>query len=1387
MLTCSLRLFAAFVLLSHAGYHFTKCQDITEEMKAENKSAKRSHSGKAIGRYWIDSCHRKGLVDGRLGSGDASEVILLEDSDNLEYRSSSARSSAAATATARPPDKSDHNLNQQLAEEKKCPSLPDLNLFGNPSEIDNLLAIDGTSNMSASELVANGGHGSSGTFDFSFSGSAHFDEGAGTNTPIDEMESTTRPHTVGSGCYTAEDFEPIPINSTSLPAQASFDRAVLNDHILQKVQDACKLVEAACEMYTDDPNSEDSQQAQFAVLGKHLYQHFSGCILDDDGYPSAAKDQSFSNFAASSEESYDAHRTKRGRSNSIDAQTLTPLSEFGIPSPISNLVHHLCYYSGTRADNVGQLYQRQNQNYSSMKDILHELKLMSNDPGRYLFGEDTSQSGTLNLMDGKLYGREREISELDEVFRAISLRGRRSILCITGDSGTGKSALAMQLRDPTERVGGFFLSEKFDELQQVKQVPVVFSALDTLCSKIIRRGDPILRATKERLESALGSEIQVLISVIPSLGAIIGSTGGGMQDLTGEATFMRLLFCVRQLIKCVLCEDHPILLMLDDLQWADEFSFALIEAIASDDEISSFLLVACYRDGEVAEGHPLLRTLRSIEASCTARKDVHVDSIDRSSVTSLISDALRILPSQARPLANLVHSKTGGQPLFVIQFLKSVYEDGLLQYSPSCRQWEWDAEKISEKTVADSVAEIMMGKMLRYSEEVLMSLKLAACLGHEFDTKTLDLLGPEDSGHARGPTMTDNLNIAVLDGLLIKSKTPTSTVYKFSHDQIQLAAYSLISLDEQSALHLQIARLLLSKTDAGDIDNILFVVVDQFGRGLSLINDRGEKTRVAKLYLRAAEKALSFFAHKAAAVFSTQGISLLDEDHWRSHYPLPLGLYSVSSEANNVGGELDHVEATANAIFDKAKKFEDTLPAYLSLVQAAGSRGSLVKALNTGLDVLKKLGVVLPNDPDTNTALMVIDQTRAMLETLPTDIIFARVMQDEKALFAMKMLSLILRYTFMAHRELMAVSICRMVQLTVEHGVCNGSIIAIGGYAYLLANSGNLSLGNKYKHLALSLIDQFKAREAIPQVYVYVYSQMIPKDPAQASFPQLEVAWRTALESGDREEVFGSMNREIARRFYFGDSLQSIKTSAQSHILEMNKKQEKNLSISTKLFLQATLNLLDSSCRDPSILTGDVTDQDALLVLAVEKNFFSLIMQMSRIRIYIAYLFRQYDLAAELVDNVVANFEGRYGQMLFLPNASIVHGTFHIGLVSSQLCRIKENADKWSAITGACMEKMKTWSEASPWNYGHMMQLLEAEEAYCKGDHEKAKSAYEKAIHLAKEHKFIHDQALCLERAALYYSETSGTTSVPYMAEARELYIHWGALAKVAAMAMYTS
>ena len=947
-------------------------------------------------------------------------------------------------------------------------------------------------------------------------------------------------------------------------------------------------------------------------------------------------------------------------------------------------------------------------------------------------------------------------------------------------------------------MGGYFLAEKFDELQQVQQVPVVFSALNHFCAEVCRRGGSVLDNMRDRLREALGIDGNVLVGLIPNLSNIIEEYQGAADtstltapELTGQAAFMLLLFCSRQLIRTISCPEHPAVLLLDDMQWADELSLQLLEAVTTDDEIKSFLVIACYRDGEVLVDHPLQQRLGAIHRAGTVLSEIHVDNIGKESVTRLVSDALRISPSQAHPLADLVHSKTSGQPLFVIQFLKLLSDEGLLRFSLSSRQWQWDLNAISVKRVADNVAELMTAKMLRYPVEVLRSLKLAACLGHECDKTMLDLLGSGGGGGNNGSSngnayhqggvfsIADHLDVAVADGLIIKSGTLTNAVYRFSHDQIQYAAYSLIAPDEQMALHLQVARVLFEKASPEELDGMLFTVLDQYGRGSSLLVDRSEKTRVAQLYLSAAKRSLSTtFALLSASIFALQGILLLDEDHWLTDYDLALALYSTSAEAHNGCGVFDQVETCANIVFARARSFEDKLPAYFSLVQVTGTQGRLFDATNLGLDVLQKLGVLLAANPDVEAAMSAIDQTSEMLEAIPTETLIGKKMEDAKALVAMKMLHLLCRYTYMARQELMAVGMCRMVQMAIQHGICNESVIAFSCYGFLACNSGQLTLGHKYGKLSLSLLSQRKAKEVLPTVFMNVYTQMIPIDPVQAAFPQMDIAYSVAMSYGDFEAGYLVCNRGTAVRFFFGDYLSSIEASARKHVHEMEKANEANYHASEGLFLQAVLNLMDPTCSDPSTLTGEATNQNEVLERAQQSNNSATMVQVCRLRIYLLYLFGQDELAGELVEGLMANFSFKRP----FPNSGVVPTTFLSGLIAATMAR-KKDPSKWMPIANACRGKVKVWSEASPWNYKHMLRFIEAEIAYSEGHHEEAKVAYDDAIRLAGEHRFIHHQALCLERAALYHMDVSGgpsAMSTKYLTEARDLYVKWGAHRKAA-------
>ena len=1125
-------------------------------------------------------------------------------------------------------------------------------------------------------------------------------------------------------------------------------------------------------------------------LGEELYEHFCG-FRPFSTANQRQVDITDNNCDTDNDQKEDL-RSKRGKV--VGSGSYIPLSDMGFPSSLSILIQQLCSINTNFADTPA------NMPYTSVEDVLGELQLMSNDPDRYLFGGSVGQpqTGTLHFEEGKLYGREEELSDVMIVFRNLKTNERREVLCITGDSGTFKSALAMQMRKPVEDMGGYFMAEKFDELQQVQQVPAVFAALNQFCAEVCRRGGSVLANMRERLYKALGTEGKVLVGLIPNLSNIIEEYRGDATtttttttavapELTGQAALMRLLFCSRQLIKTISCPEHPAVLLLDDMQWADELSLQLLEAVTTDDDTKSFLVIACYRDGEVSIDHPLQRRLGAIHRSGTVISEIHVDNIDKESVVRLVSDALRISPSQARPLANLVHSKTSGQPLFVIQFLKSLNDEGLLRFSLSSRQWQWDIDAISGKRVADNVAELMTAKMLRYPVEVLWSLKLAACLGHECDKTMLDLLGPGNSSSSSSrastdasttPSIASNLDVAVADGLIIKSGTSTKAVYRFSHDQIQYAAYSLIAPEEQMALHLQIGRVLFEKASPEDLDSMLFAVLDQFGRGSSLLVDRGEKTRIAQLYLMAAKRSFSNFAHLSASIFALQGILLLDDDHWRTDYKLSLGLYSTSAEAHNICGVFDQVETCANTVFAHAHCFEDKLPAYFSLVQVTGTQGRLLDATKLGLEVLQKLGLSLPSNPDIDTAIAAIDQTRVMLEEIPTDTLIGRKMTNANVSAAMKMLQLLCRYTFMARQELMAVMIFSMVQMTAEHGICNDSIIAFSCYGYIACNTGQLSLGHRYGKLALSLLEQFKAKEILPLVFNNVYAMMIPIDPVQAAFPQMDVAYNVAMSHGDFEVGNMVCNRGIAVRFFFGDNLSSIEDSARNHVQEMQKANEENFLSSTSLFLQAVLNLMDSSCNDPCTLTGETTDQSEVLEKAQQSNNTAIMIQVCRLRVYLLYLFGQDELAGELVENMLENFSVKRP----FPNSVVVPTTFLTGLVAAMMARTKDPA-KWMPIANACRGKIQVWSEASQWNYQHMLRFIEAEIAHSKGHHEEAKTAYDDSIRLAGEHRFIHDQPLCLERAALYHKGVSGGSSevtARYLVQARDLYTKWGAHRKTA-------
>src|SRR6202035_5492826 len=323
--------------------------------------------------------------------------------------------------------------------------------------------------------------------------------------------------------------------------------------------------------------------------------------------------------------------------------------------------------------------------------------------------------------------------------------------------------------------------------------------------------------------------------------------------------------------------EHPLALFLDDLQWLDTATLDLLEHLVTHSEVRHLLLVGAYRDNEVGPTHPLLRRLEAIRAVDATVHEIVLAPLELDDVGRLLADALHCEPEGARPLAELVQEKTGGNPFFAIQFFIALADEGLLAFDPVASAWQWNIDRIRAKSYTDNVVDLMAEKIKRLSFTAQEALKRLACLGNVAPIATLALVHgeTEEAMHAA-------LWEAIRAGLLVHQ----DNACRFLHDRIQQAAYSLIPEAQRAEVHLRIGRVLLASMTADELAEHLFDVANHFNRAAPLLVDPDEKARVAMIELRAGRKAKASTAYASACVHLAAGMAMLDESNWDSHYDL---------------------------------------------------------------------------------------------------------------------------------------------------------------------------------------------------------------------------------------------------------------------------------------------------------------------------------------------------------------------------------------------------------------------------------------------------------------------------------------------------------------------
>jgi len=988
----------------------------------------------------------------------------------------------------------------------------------------------------------------------------------------------------------------------------------------------------------------------------------------------------------------------------------------------------------------------------------------------------------------RLYGRQQEIEQLLAGFERVS-QGGKEMMLVRGYSGIGKSVLVREVYRPITRQQGYFISGKFDQFQRDIPYSSLVQAFRFLIEQLLTENEVQISAWRQKLLAALGNNGQIIIDIIPEVGLIIGSQST-VAELASMEAQNRFNLAFKNFIQVFTQRDHPLILFLDDLQWADEASLKLIQLLMTTSESHYLYIIGAYRNNEVTQAHPLILTLDEISKTEDIVNYISLQPLKLIEVNQLISSSLNVALETARPLAELVLTKTDGNPFFINEFLKALYHEELLAFDYEQNRWQWNLRQIQAQDITDNVVELMAIKVQKLGLATQELLKLAACIGNQFDLQTLATV----SEQSPRKTATDLLP-GIFNGLILPLsdayKLAESDVqglaeavtieYRFAHDRIQQAVYSLIPEADKEAIHLQIGQLLLQNTSLEKQELKIFEIVNQLNLGKQLINRQQERDELARLNLRVGQKAKKSTAYQTAFNYLQVGLSLLEEDCWKQQYDLTLKLSIEATEAMFLIGDLEQMERLIEVVLKKADTLLEKVQVYTLKIQASASQNKLVETVNIALQILEMMGIVFPKQPSPLDIESSLEEVKSGLATRRIkdikDLVNLPKMTDPKMLAVMSLMFEMMHACYVTSPSLFTLAVSKMVSLSVQYGNTPPSVKAYAMYGIVLCGVVvDIDGGYQVGQLALNLIEKFDAKELKPSIFFLVncFVRHWKEHISETLIPFLE-AYRIGLETGDLQFAAWGIHSYCYLAYYSGKELGELEQEMEKASVAISQIYQKHILERHKTYWQAVLNLRGKS-EDNCRLIGEHYNEESMRQVYLEINDRNALCEMYLQKLILCYLFQKYPQAIENsteAEEYVGNAVGTINFAIFHFYDSLARLAMLTDTLNIQQQYILEKVT-------ANQTKMKHWSHHAPMNYLHKYYLVEAELARVLGQHKDAREYYDQAISLATINEYINEEALANELAARFYlGRDQKQVARHYLVDAYYAYQRWGALAKL--------
>ena len=973
------------------------------------------------------------------------------------------------------------------------------------------------------------------------------------------------------------------------------------------------------------------------------------------------------------------------------------------------------------------------------------------------------------LIPEKLYGREREIDALLAAFDRVVAHDTTELVLVSGYSGIGKSSVVNELHRALVPPRGLFASGKFDQYKRDIPYTTLAQAFQTLVRQILAKNETEVDQWREALQNAVGPNGQLIVNLIPEVEFIIGKQPP-VPNLPPQDAQNRFQMVFRRFLGAFARKEHPLALFLDDLQWLDAATLNLLEHLVTHSEVRHLLLIGAYRDNEIGPSHPLLRSLDAIRRAGASLQEIRLAPLAKEDLGRLIADTLGCEPDATAVLAQLVHEKTGGNPFFAVQFFAALAEEGLLRFDYDAARWRWELDRVHAKGYTDNVIHLMVGKLTRLPIETQAALQQLACLGNVAEITMLSIvLGKSNEDIHSDLRLATRLELVeYLDGS-----------YRFTHDRVQEAAYSLTPERLRAQAHLLIGRLLAVHTPAEKREEAVFEIVNQLNRGSALITSQDEREQLAELNLLAGQRAKATTAYASALAFFATGAALLPEDSWEHRHELTFALELHRAECEFLIGALAEAEQRLNALSTRAETTVGRTTVVCACIDLYTTVGRNARAIAVGLDCLRHLGIEWSPHPTEDEARREYDRIWSQLGSRSVEeLVDLPITTDPASLATLDVLTKVFAAAMYTEANLACLVICRAVNLSLERGNCDGSTFAyvmLGAIAG--ARFGDYRAGFRLGQLGYELVEQRRLTGSQARVYNQFGTHVLPwTKHFSAGRHLLRRAFEVANKNGDLTFSAYSCHALSTNFLAVGDPLTEVQRQAEHGFAFAEKTRFRVVIDLIAIQLALIRNLRGLTLKFGSF---DDTKFDEIGIehrLAANPDL---------ARAEFSYWTRKLQarfLAGDYASAV--NAASRAQSLLWIARYAVEAAEYYFygALSRAALCDTAATDQSLQHVValGEHHQQLEVWAANCPDNFENRAALVGAEIARIDGRDADAMRLYEQAIRSARANGFIHHEALANELAARFYA-ARGFEKIArvYLQDARYGYLRWGADGKV--------